>query len=181
MKEYTLSVIKKSLLTTLKSSGVALVCAGLLIFIGAQIQKKVASITKARHELVVFTAKYDQFDQLKKEYEQVKDAVPKLENILPTLDTVTSVVDYMNDLGVKTNNTVAVQFHTISNAQLGSLSGIGFALQANGTLSSLRDLLSYMENAPYLISISNIYLTMDQANNQTKADMGGVVYIQEQK
>lgn len=180
MKEYIPHITRRGVLLVARSSGIALVSAALLVFMGIKINTVTASIVKAHGERSAFTAKFEQFDKLKKDAESVADAMTQLNAVLPTMDTMPAVVDYINTLGARTGTTVAVQFDSNAHAGgTGALDGINFVMQANGQLTSILDLLKKIENAPYLINIKTVGVSLtDPATNQVAIQTTGIVYIQ---
>ena len=77
IKEHLPHVTKRGFLLALRSFGIALTCVILLVFIGGRIHANVTEITKARNEIAAFSAKYEQFDQLKKEQGKNQNSTTK--------------------------------------------------------------------------------------------------------
>ncbi len=179
-KEYALRAAQKGLLLILKSSGIALGCFVLLIFTGNKIHETVARVTTMRGELAAFTAKYEQFDKLKKNHEEIKGSLVKLESIIPSFDNVVIVIDYITSLGIQTENIVTAQFNQNPVLAEGGNSEIGFSLQVTGTLSSLTALLSKIENAPYLIVVRAVSFTItNPTSSALTAQLSGALYARE--
>lgn len=171
---------KKGLLLVARSSGITLLSAALLVFMGIKINSLTAAIMKSHDQRATFTAKFERFDTLKKDAELVAGVTTQINAAIPTMDTMPAVVDYINTLGARTQTTVAVQFD--SNARPGGTGALGevtFALQANGSLPTILDLFKKIENAPYLINIRSVNFSLaDQGTNQVAAQANGSVYIQ---
>ncbi|OGD31819.1 hypothetical protein A3C91_00125 [Candidatus Azambacteria bacterium RIFCSPHIGHO2_02_FULL_52_12] len=182
IKEHLPHVTKRGFLLALRSFGIALTCVILLVFIGGRIHANVTEITKARNEIAAFSAKYEQFDQLKKDRETVQSSLGKLENAIPTADNVTIVVDYINSLGIQTGNIVVARFDSNTRANEGAFDEIGFSLSVNGTLPSVLNLLSQIESAPYLIAVKTVSLAAEASlSRQLAAQLSGVAYLQNEQ
>lgn len=179
LKGYAPHVTKKGLFLALRAFGVALTCVLLLIFFGGKIRATVTEITKARNEIAVFTAKYEQFDRLKKDRDMVQGSLGKLENAVPTADNVTVIVDYINSLGIQTGNIVVARFDANTRANEGAYDEIGFSLSVSGTLPSVLNLLSQIEGAPYLIAVKTVSLAAETSFSRSlTAQLSGVAYLQ---
>ena len=180
MKKFIPHISKKGLLLVARSSGITLLSAGLLVFMGIKINSITAAIVKSHDQRAAFTAKFERFDALKKDAESVAGITTQMNAAIPTMDTMPMVVDYINTLGARTQTTVAVQFDSNARAnETGALGEVGFAFQANGQLPAILDLFEKIENAPYLISIRSVNVSLgDQTTNQVAVQTNGSVYIQ---
>lgn len=173
-------ISKKGFLLVARSSGIMLLSAALLVFMGIKINSVTTAIVKSHDQRTAFTAKFERFDILKKDAEAVAGVTTQMNAAIPTMDTMPTVVDYINTLGARTQTTVAVQFESNAHASgTGTLAEVGFAFQASGPLPSILDLFKKIENAPYLISIRSVNISLpDQETNQVAVQANGSVYIQ---
>jgi len=182
-------MFKVKITSILIKFGLALIILGGIIFVlGIQINSLTKKLSQINNQAEVIRIKENSKQDLARDSDIAKNAMPILQKALPSSDNLIDFIADLENIAAVTGNKQELSFAGSDQTQSSANQALGegankttkesldFTITLEGTLASLQNYLSALEDLPYVIEIKKISSSGDDLSGSSKTNIQAVLY-----
>ncbi len=159
----------------------AVLASGAIVFrLKEKIETGAKKIYEKQNMLAAIEKRDNNISNLKVDYEIVKKKMPLVKNILPDEDNIGAVIDALEVLAIRTNNSQVLNFEPSSKAEnLEAIKNINYSAVLTGNSGSFVLYFEEIKKLPYLIEIGGISIANSSglSNNNSRLNYNAKIFI----